>query len=152
MHVQRSTNYVADDGTHFSTEIACREHELLCAKVSAVMAALVSRPDNFPSDRYLQHDPEVVLRAYGDMLRFILDGPWLKSAGGMRSWVQNSLAAPLDKHISWSARAVDECCPKPIWSAFWRFTATNLRSGREYQQPYFTEHEDEVKGGPLNPA
>lgn len=60
------TTYIADDGSEFSTELACLNYEALCERVSEIMSALQPHPtDEFDvvawqnGLAYIRHDAKI---------------------------------------------------------------------------------------------
>ncbi len=137
--------YEAEDGAVFKTSEACLKHEQLLLSASQILSALPARPEDteFTNGRgWIQHDPEVLLAVYTRYLRLILDttGPF--------KWLTETMAKPKKIHPSWVARYIGEC-DSALYRGFHRFLCINFKKAREYGQPYYVDHVDEVKGGPL---
>ena len=136
--MQQITKFKADDGAEFNTEPACVEYEALCAEVAEVMGTLPAKPDddgcNFSNGHgYLRHDKATLLRARVSILkiaqRFASSPPWF----------QQTIDDPDGRHPSWAGRLIDECCPRPVGAAWYRFMCID-KQGREWGQPYYANN------------
>lgn len=131
------TQYQAFDGTVFGTEDDCRAYEVMSAKIHAAMRALPSKPDSseFANGAgYIQHDSASINEAMMGVLE------QAKKYSGHRSIVDSmEIGFPARRGIV--GRIIDDCCPRPINMAWYRFMCTD-DDYREWGQPYFALNPD----------
>lgn len=142
--MQAIHKFKADDGSEFNTATACVEYEALCAEVAEIMSTLPAPPIDdgcrfSNGDGYLQHEAATLERARVSILkiaqRFIKEPPWL----------QQTIDDPAAYHPSWAGRLIDDCCPRPVKSAWYRFMCID-KQGREWGQPYYANNPEEASG------
>jgi hypothetical protein len=142
--MQTIQKFKADDGAEFDAEDACVAYESLCAEVAEVMGTLPARPDDdgcrfSNGGGYLRHDAATLGRARVAILKiaqqFATDPPWF----------QQSIDDPAGCHPSWAGRLIDDCCPHPVKSAWYRFMCID-KQGREWGQPYYANNPAEASG------
>ena len=133
------TIYQCEDGTRFDLEGRAKVYETLCEEVKRVMSPMgeiTHRCDI--GEEYIQHDPKDVKKALHNFL--------VLCANTLTGWCEPLMeCAEGKRHISHADYIISECGFKTLADANYRFRCTNMESGREYQQPYYVEHEDEFK-------
>lgn len=137
--------YIADDGSEFTTEGACRKYEGLCGEVNAVMARLPVRPSEVDYQNgggYLQHDPETWQAVKLDLLHII-------KRVMPHEWVDHAIAKATT-HPSWVGRLIDDGGEKVLRQAWFRIYCTDSEF-REWGQPYYAANPGEGKQVVLNP-
>lgn len=136
--------YVADDNTEFTEKDKCIVYETLCDRVKLLMSDLPEHPntcDFSNGSGYIQHNKDVVIAVRTKLLDII-------SEYIDHKWVQES--KELNIHPSYVGRLVGDYDIRPLSSAWSRINCINWTSFREYGQPYYTDHSDQVKDVCLN--
>lgn len=143
MIVKQETRYIADDGTRFTDRLKCIAHEDLLTRVTWVMANLPAKA-RIPHGKFRWVNPDAAQQAALEILR--LARPY---CGELAKWIDSTIAGLEGRgdvvHPSWAHRAISDCCPSPLVSAWSRLYCIDAE-GREWDQPYFAEHPDEGDG------
>lgn len=142
------TKFVANDGSEHLTESAARERELLCAEVAEIVGLLLPRPEasgcDFENGRmgYIQQDPATVSRVRLSLLK-------LAQRFSDFRWLQEAIDGGDKVHPSYPGRIIDECCPRPVSQAWYRFMCID-NDAREWGQPYYRDHPKDARDHRIN--
>lgn len=87
----------------------------------------------------MQHDSATLERARVSILKI-----------GQRfttfpAWLQQTIDSPECCHPSWVGRLIDDACPRPVKSAWFRFQCID-KQGREWGQPFYANNPDKASG------
>jgi len=141
--VKEQTIYIADDGSQFDARDRCAAYEDVLAHVRRIMAPI---PDpDMEHGTYVQHDPDTIRSAKLALLR--LAEPYTRPC---LKWVGNAIDA-IERceedavNCTWTMRAIDECAPNCVASAWTRLCRIDP-DGRDWQQIYFRLNPDEGEG------
>ena len=156
MKAVKVTQYVADDGTVFDDEKRCLQHEALVKRLEPIKKLLEVGFDinhiNFANGSgYLQHDRDNFENAKRMLLEIALES-FEESDKGPYEWIKTTLEKSWDDssiHPSWAGRAIDDGCPSPVKSLYYRLYCTD-ESYREWGQPYFATNPDKGTQKRLN--
>lgn len=117
------TTYIADDGSEFSTELACLNYEALCDQVSEIMSVLQPLPTDVfevaaweQGWAYIRHDPDTFSKVHARIL--LLCEKWVDGFNGSDNKMNRQGIYFL---------------PKPLQVAWLRIANTRYA-------PEFTEH------------
>lgn len=135
------TIYIADDNSRFADKNDCIHYEHLCAEVEAAMSLLKPRPNEgcaFENGSgYLQQHIQTCELVRKRILNICaLEMPyWARiiqeCANGLR-------------HISHASRIICDCDNQCFTSALNRLQCIDFTNGKEFGQPYYVSHQDEV--------
>jgi len=145
MEARTITEYVAKDGAVFRDRNECILHEELVDELEVIMSKLPPKPDD-PDCRfanghgYIQHDKETFIEAKNDILQLILS--LVNNENIKKNWITPTIEQKWGEcHPSWVSKAVSDCCPRIVNSAWRRFSCTD-KEFREWGQPYFADNPD----------
>lgn len=131
--------YVCDDGTRFDKKEDAKEYDDICCKIESIMLPMGKRTDRCESGKdYIIHDPKVVKDT---LSKFLIECSHLAKWGNI-SKIFIECASGI-RHISHAEYYIGEMNMDVLSRAMFRFSCTNMESGREYQQPYYALHESE---------
>ena len=135
------TIYIADDNSRFADKNDCIHYEHLCAEVEAAMSLLKPRPNEgcaFENGSgYLQQHIQTCKLVRKRILNICaLEMPyWARiiqeCANGLR-------------HISHASRIICDYDNQCFTSALNRLQCIDFTNGKEFGQPYYVSHQDEV--------
>jgi hypothetical protein len=135
------TIYIADDNSRFDDKNDCIHYEHICAEVDAAMSLLKPRPnegcDFENGSGYLQQHIQTCELVRKQILNICaLEFPYweriIKECGyGLR-------------HISHASRIIYDYDYRCLVSALNRLECIDFTNGKEFGQPYFVSHQDEV--------
>lgn len=135
------TIYIADDNSRFADKNDCIHYEHLCAEVEAAMSLLKLRPNEgcaFENGSgYLQQHIQTCELVRKRILNICaLEMPyWARiiqeCANGLR-------------HISHASRIICDYDNQCFTSALNRLQCIDFTNGKEFGQPYYVSHQDEV--------
>jgi hypothetical protein len=129
-----AATYIANDGSRFDSEEACKEHETLVDKISKIMSPLGEK-GKIGTDEYIQHDLEVCFRvkdALYDLAKRTLNPKNNSTYLALKHNTNNREIHPL----SVIGRILDDSS-SVLSRANNRLMSIDWETGREYQQPYF---------------
>lgn len=129
--------YEAFDGAVFGTEDDCRAYELMAARINAAMRSLPTRPESNDfanGDGYVQHDSASVHEAMVAVLN------QAKNYSSHTS-IPKSMEVGFPSRAGIVGRIIDDCCPRPINKAWYRFMCMD-NDYREWGQPFFALNPD----------
>lgn len=130
------TKFVAADGREFNDSARCEMYERRLEIAAETMKVLGDRP-TLGHWRYVQHDAKIVNAVKNELL------DRMREAHPSWSWGDSK-----NEDIG-TGNIVGRYCDdndSPFKAAWWRLMCINLTSGREYDQPYFANHESEATG------
>lgn len=130
--IKELTIYETTDGCRFNTEKEAKEYEVLYEKCKKIMRQLRPHEDYGA----VQQDIELVKKAFNEFMNLCVEviPQYKKTFIGVKEG---------GIHPSWAQRIISDYHIKCLCKTFFRFTCINMRSGIEYEQPYFVEHESE---------
>lgn len=128
--------FKADDGTEFDSEMSCKEYEVICARVEAIVCELPPRP-NLPhchyenGGGYLQHDPVAFKQVRYRLLE-------LANELSPHHWFVEAMNDE-NVHPSYPARLIGEMPYRALDKAWSRIYCTD-KQFREWGQVYYAEN------------
>ena len=141
------TIWQASDGKRFDEKRQCEKHEELCAEIMDLMAHLPPRPTDTAflyGAGFVAHDPAVAKQVRRSLLfktarlttnRRILEG------------IESDTIQPLFIGV-----VIGELDMPILDDAWWRFLCMSRDFTKEFGQPYYRDHEDEVLTAYENPT
>jgi hypothetical protein len=139
------TKYKAFDGSEFTSEAACIQHEQNCNIAEKIMQGIPKEPDGCyfaNGSGYIQHDKSKLLQTRNEFIEFC-------KRYSSHKWLQETIDKGWDAHSSWAGRILDECAPRSINKQWYRFSCIDSNF-REWGQPYYANNPDQAKQVRLN--
>lgn len=132
------TMYRCNDGSTFNEKAEAEKYEMLCAECARIEGMLVSIGRNLNYDEYIQQDEQTVKSAFAQFMAVV--------AKAIPSYANMALqCGSLTRHISHIGRVIDDYGIRCLQRLYYRFYCIDFNNGREFQQPFFTNHQDEAK-------
>ena len=134
------TIYECEDGTRFDSKTKALEYEKLCSDVGTIMCNLEPRTDDCEDGKcFIQQNVDSVRESLKKFLLLCSE----KLPLDKKTFTE---CANGTRHISHASYLLSDYGIDIFKNTMFRFSCTNMESGREYQQPYYAKHEDEFKG------
>lgn len=130
------TIYQCEDGTRFDKRTDALEYESYYKIAKGIESRLISIGRKLNYNEYIQQDPEEVKKIRYDFLTLVAQKipEWKEWAIQCRDGI---------RHISHIERVIDDYGIKWMKHLAFRLACISA-DGREYQQPYFTNHPEEA--------
>src|SRR5574344_2005744 len=131
------TIYECEDGSRFDKKEDALNYDNLCGRIKQIMAPMGERTDECKKGSvYLSHDPLAVKNA---LKSFLIE------CSKVKPYFSKDLIACANgiRHISQAEHLIRDSGISVLCDTMFRFSCTNMISGREYQQPYYAKNEDE---------
>jgi len=130
----------AVDGCEFTEERKCIDYENTINRVQKIIDRLPKPPEddgcNFANGHgYIKHDAQTFISVWNDLLdefATIIDHRWIKKSKDLQA------------HPSYVGRLVGDYNVAPYWKAWNRIQNTDIKTFREFGQPYFTSNPDKA--------
>jgi hypothetical protein len=134
------TVYIADDGTKFKNFNDCSKYEGYLEKTQRIMSQLNTRKEgsSFAVRQNVELVKQCMEKFFNEVAKPLLNNKMLSKL------MDDTIAGKA--HMSHIARYFDDSQYPLLYSTYFRFVCINMKSGIEYEQPYFVNHEDEFKG------
>ena len=137
MDTEEITMYQCEDGTRFDEKEKARNYDDICQRIKQIMIPMGERTvDCEKGYEYINHNPIVVKNT---LSKFLFECSKILTCHS-KDLVE---CANGIRHISQAEYFISESNITVLMYAMFRFSCTNMESGREYQQPYFKTHEEE---------
>ena len=137
--IKEITSYQCDDGSRFDLLKDAVKYETLCKKVNLIMKPLGKRPKKWKIEqKYIQHNPKDVKKAWHDFLVLCADNSECFSIPLME-------CAEDKRNINFADNILEHSQLQVINETDYRFRCISIKNGtgREYEQPYFINHEND---------
>lgn len=131
------TMYQCDDGSTFNNKEEAEKYDMLCEECAKIENMLVSIGRELHYDEYIQQDASTVRSAFTKFMEVV--------AREIPTYANVALqCASLTCHISYIGRVIDDFGIKCFRRLYYRFYCIDFNNGREFQQPYFMNHQEEA--------
>lgn len=131
------TIYQTEDGCRFDKKEDAIKYEELCDKCKNIESNLVSIGRELQYNEYIQQDVTVVKNALYCFMGVVADAIPEYAAWAIQ--VKNR-----GRHISHIGRVLIDYNIKCLNNLYFRFICISLENGKEFQQPYFVNHQEEA--------
>lgn len=133
--------YKCEDGTRFDRKEDAKNYDDICERIKRIMIPMGERTVDCSRGReYINHDIIVVKDTLN---KFLIECSEIVTFNyGKEQLIE---CANGTRHISHAEYIISQSNIKVLKEAMFRFECTNMKSGREYQQPYFAMHEEEFE-------
>lgn len=139
--MKRITLWQAFDGKQFAKKRQCEKHEEICAEIIHAMADLPPRPTDTPflnGKGFVAHEPKVA-----KMVRRSLLAITAKLTTNHRRIIEGLENDTI--HPSFIYPVIEGLDIPTLDDAWGRFNCMSKDFMKEYGQPYFRDHENEVE-------
>jgi len=135
--VKEIRKFVADDGTEFTSEVACLGHESLCNEIASIVSRL--NPGTEKHGEFVQQSGPVALGVQRDLV-LIFERLHPKMVDHHTEWARE---ATRPAGMTLIGRYMDDCGPSPLYAAWHRIMRMDHQF-REWDQPYFAIQADKA--------
>lgn len=135
--------YSASDGSTFSDKGKCERYEKIVDDVNAIMSLLHDN-EIISSETAIRHKAFVVQECFRQFLLTVCKP--LFDSDVYKTWFDKTATGEMN--INTVGRLLSDYSDEyPILNkTYYRFLCINMKSGIEYEQPYFVSHENEFHG------
>lgn len=131
------TMYRCIDGSTFKSKAEAEKYEMWCTECSRIDWMLVSIDRELNYDEYIQQDWQTVRSAFAQFMAVVAKAIPLYANIALQ-------CGSLTRHISHIGRVIDDYGIKCFQKLYFRFCCIDFNNGREFQQPYFIDNQDDV--------
>lgn len=135
--MEEITIYKTQDGSRFDKKEDAIKYEKLCHKCDEINSRFVNINHELDSKEFIQQNPAIVKALFAEFMDIVAEAipdhaQFAKECGaGIR-------------HISHIWRIISDYNVKCLDKLMYRFDCINFDTGKEFQQPYLTAHQDEA--------
>lgn len=129
--------YETNDGSRFDKKEEAIKYEGLCDKCNSINLKLGILGRDLESNEYIQHDPEVIKNTFREFMGIVADS--IPDYSNMAIECGNG-----ERHMSHIYRVISDYNIKCLSNLMFRFYCIDFKNGKEFQQPYFTSHQEKV--------
>lgn len=131
------TIYQTEDGSRFDKKEEAVKYEEIYNKCNYINSLIPKINRELEYDEYIQQDIKVVKQAFNDFMDVVAI-----AIPNYADWAEQTKIGV--RHISHIGRVISDYNIKCLYSLYFRFCCISFDNGKEFQQPYFVLHQNEV--------
>lgn len=134
--IKAITIYQTEDGSRFDDENKAKKYAALCDRVNEISSKLINVGRGLEYNEYIQQDVAVVKQCLSDFMDVVAE-----AIPDYANWALQTKNG--ERHYSHIGRVISDYNIKCLWRFYFRLNCI-AENGREFQQPYFTTHQEEA--------
>lgn len=128
--------YETKDGSRFDDKNKAEQYEVILDRVKEINSRLINIGRGLEFNEYIQQDENVVKICLSDFMDVVAD-----AIPEYADWAEQTKSG--ERHYSHIGRVISDYNIKCLWKFYFRLDCI-AENGKEFQQPYFTKHQEEA--------